>query len=162
MLQGDAKRAYQRVWMRRKRAGKPTVNPKPWKPTKRMVDQVRYWLRTGAPQSLTGRKIIEGLDPTDEHEALRRYKAHLDEHERERYAPPPPKCCSFCGEPASDERTLVGSTTYPLICETCTARAAGDLRGATQAAVTASILDQIPASDRPASDVKLSVDENCP
>jgi hypothetical protein len=124
MLQGDAKRAYQRVYMRRKRAGKPTVNPKPWKPTKRMVDQVRYWLRTGAPQSLTGRKIIEGLDPTDEHEALRRYKAHLDEHERERYAPPPPKCCSFCGEPASDERTLVGSTTYPLICETCTARAA--------------------------------------
>jgi hypothetical protein len=84
MLQGDAKRAYQRVYMRRKRAGKPTVNPKPWKPTKRMVDQVRYWLRTGAPQSLTGRKIIEGLDPTDEHEALRRYKAHLDEHERER------------------------------------------------------------------------------
>ena len=40
---------------------------------------------------MTGRKIIEGLDPTDEHEALRRYKAHLDEHERERYAPPPPK-----------------------------------------------------------------------
>ena len=114
-MQGDAKRAYQRVYMRRKRAGKPTVNPKPWKPTKRMVDQVRYWLRTGAPQSLTGRKIIEGLDPTDEHEALRRYKAHLDEHERERYAPPPPKCCSFCGEPASDERTLVGSTTYPLM-----------------------------------------------
>ncbi len=67
-----------------------------------MVDQVRYWLRTGAPQSLTGRKIIEGLDPTDEHEALRRY---LDEHERQRYAPPQPKCCSFCGEPASDERT---------------------------------------------------------
>jgi hypothetical protein len=64
MLQGDAKRAYQRVYMRRKRAGKPTVNPKPWKPTKRMVDQVRYWLRTGAPQSLTGRTIIEGLDPS--------------------------------------------------------------------------------------------------
>src|SRR6476661_5607235 len=105
MLQGDAKRAYQRVYMRRKRAGKPTVNPKPWMPTKRMVDQVRYWLRTGAPQSLTGRKIIEGLDPTDEHEALRRYRAHLDEHERQRYAPPQPKCCSFCGEPASDERT---------------------------------------------------------
>ena len=134
MLQGDAKRAYQRVWMRRKRAGKPTVNPKPWMPTKRMVDQVRHWLRTGAPQSLTGRKIIEGLDPTDEHDALRRYKAHLDEHERQRYAPPQPKCCSFCGELASDEsfcgelasdeRALVGSKTYPLICETCTARAA--------------------------------------
>jgi hypothetical protein len=123
MLQGDAKRAYQRVYMRRKRAGKPTVNPKPWKPTKRMVDQVRYWLRTGAPQSLTGRKIIEGLDPTEEHEALRRYKAHLDEHERERYAPPPPKCCSFCGEPASDERAP-WLAAYPLICETCTARAA--------------------------------------
>ena len=84
----------------------------------------RYWLRTGAPHSLTGRKIIEGLDPTDEHEALRRYKAHLDEHERERYAPPPPKCCSFCGEPASDERPCFGSTTYPLICDTCAARAA--------------------------------------
>ena len=110
--------------MRRKRAGKPTVKPKPWRPTK------RYWLRTGAPQSLTGRKIIEGLDPTDEHEALRRYKAHLDEHERERYAPPPPKRCSFCSEPASDQRTLVGSTTYPLICETCTATRRRDLRGA--------------------------------
>ena len=70
------------------------------------------------------RKIIEGLDSTDEHEALRRYKAHLDEHERQRYAPPQPKCCSFCGELASDERALVGSKTYPLICETCTARAA--------------------------------------
>ena len=72
---------------------------------------------------MTGRKIIEGLDPTDEHEALRRYKAHLDEHERERYAPPPPKCCSFCGEPASDERAP-WLAAYPLICETCTARAA--------------------------------------
>jgi len=141
-LQGDAKRAYQRVYMRRKRAGKPTVNPKPWKPTKRMVDQVRYWLRTGAPQSLTGRKIIEGLDATDEHEALRRYKAHLDEHERERYAPPPPKCCSFCGEPASDERTLVGSLSADLrdVYRACRR----DLRGATQAAVTAPNLDQIP------------------
>ena len=129
--------------MRRKRAGKPTVNPKPWKPTKRMVDQVRYWLRTGAPQSLTGRKIIEGFDPTDEHEALRRYKAHLDEHERERHAPPPPKCCSFCGEPTSDERTLVGSTTSADLRDVYRA-CRRDLRGATQAAVTAPNLDQIP------------------
>ena len=124
MLHGDAKRAYQREYMRRKRAGKPTVNPKPWKPTKRMVDQVCYWLRTGAPQTLTGRKIIEGLDPTDEHEALRRCKAHLDQHERERYAPPPPKCCTRLRRPFNDLRTLVGNASYPLICETCTTEAA--------------------------------------
>ena len=136
MLQGDAKRAYQRVYMRRKRAGKPTVNPKPWKPTKRMVDQVRYWLRTGAPQSLTGRKIIEGLDATDEHEALRRYKAHLDEHERERYAPPPPEVLLVLRRTSIRRaRTLVGSLSADLrdVYRACRRH----LRGATQAAVTA-------------------------
>jgi hypothetical protein len=41
MLKGEAKTAYQREWMRRKRAGLPTAKPKPeWQPSQRMIDDL--------------------------------------------------------------------------------------------------------------------------
>ena len=119
MLQGDAKREYMRNYMRKKRAGLPTKQPaKPWQPTKRMRDQVRYWFRTGAPAS--HRQIIEKLKPKDEDEALYRYKAHLDE--RKNTTPPPsePLRCSFCNQPAAKGRGLVSrGGGSPLICAAC-------------------------------------------
>ena len=125
MLHGEAKRDYQRDYMRKRRTGEPTrkleKQEKPWQPTKRMRDQVRYWFRA-SNLSRVGRKIIEGLDPSNEAEALRRYKAHLDE--RKQPAVPEPKCCSFCRKPQSAERVLVGPDNCTLICEACTARAA--------------------------------------
>ena len=125
MLTGDAKRDYQRDYMRRKRAGEPTVKPpKPWQPTKRMVDQVRYWLRTGASASHVGRQIIEGLDPSNEDEALRRYKAHLDR--RNEPEPPAPKRCSFCDEPRSEDRPLFTDGSYEFICEACAKKAVAE------------------------------------
>ena len=63
MLQGDAKRDYQRDYMRRKRAGEPTRKPpqppkpkQPWQPTQRMADKVRYWfgLKFNRPSYLRG------------------------------------------------------------------------------------------------------------
>ena len=48
---------------------------------------------------------------------MRRYKAHLDE--RDKPKPSEPDYCSFCLQPASDERALVGNYRYNLICETC-------------------------------------------
>ena len=59
--------------------------------------------------------MIDGLDPSNEAEAVRRYKAHLDE--RDKPKPSEPKRCSFCLQPASDGRIF---NRYSLICETCT------------------------------------------
>jgi len=44
-----------------------------------MVKQVRYWFSNRATLRMLSWEIIEGLDPSNEDEALRRYKAHLDE-----------------------------------------------------------------------------------
>jgi hypothetical protein len=151
MLEGDAKRDYTRRKMRRKRAGEPTVKPKPEKPeklakprkpTRRMVHQVRYWfkLQLSRPHDLRGigSEVVAGLAPNNDDgttkeaswtEALRRYKAHLDQQraDRERAKAERHKhmaeCCSFCCKPQSAERIFLGPGTT-RICEACTARAA--------------------------------------
>jgi hypothetical protein len=146
MLQGEAKRIYQREYMRRRRSGQ-LMPPKPkpeWQPTQAMINQVAYWFRIqlgSRPYDLRsiGRQVVDGLAPSNEdgtaneaawNEALRRYKSLLDEQrdarkraKAERDAPPPPKCCSFCGEPQSARRVLVG-TGGTFICAKCTKRVA--------------------------------------
>jgi hypothetical protein len=151
MLHGTAKRDYMREYMRKRRAGEPTRKPKPeWEPTQRMVDEVEHWfyLKLHRRRDLRGigRAVVAGLDPHNEDgtaneaswtEALQRYRTLRAERragrrvrrkreEAERNAPPPPKRCSFCNEPASAKSTLVGPSDYsfPLICETCTKEAA--------------------------------------
>ena len=152
MLHGTAKRDYMREYMRKRRAGEPTRKPKPeWEPTQRMVDEVEHWfyLKLHRRRDLRGigRAVVAGLDPHNEDgtaneaswtEALQRYRKLRAEQragrrvrrkreEAERNAPPPPKRCSFCNEPASAKSTLVGPSDYsfPLICETCTKEAPG-------------------------------------
>jgi hypothetical protein len=149
MLQGDAKRDYMRDYMRRKRAGEPTRTPKaekpvkPWQPTERMIRNVRHWFSRKLTQSShlrgIGRKVVAGLEPHNEDgsvneaawdEALQRYRTlraeRRVEHKRTQEildAPPPPKRCSFCGEPRSEDRLLVGDGRYQFICEPCTKEA---------------------------------------
>jgi formylmethanofuran dehydrogenase subunit E len=127
MLTGDAKRDYMREYMRRKRAGELTAKPKPekpeWRPTSQQRQRVREQLRLSPyHRSHVGKAIYDGLGTGDEDEALRRYKAHLDR--RNEPAPPAPKRCSFCGEPASEDRLLVTDGRYQFICEPCTKEAA--------------------------------------
>ena len=142
MLQGDAKRAYQRVWMRRKRAGKPTANPKPWKPTKRMVDQVRYWLRTGAPQSLVARSSRGLIRPT----SMRPCPIQgASGRTRAREVRATPAEVLLVLRRTSIRRAHLGwqhhlSADLRDVYRACRR----DLRGATQAAVTAPNLDQMP------------------
>ena len=151
MLQGEAKRDYQREYMRRKRAGEPTRKPpKPWEPTQRMVDDVGhwFWLRRDRPWLLRGigSDVVDGLDPTNPDgtrnevswtEALQRYRTLRAERraKRKNAEPEPPahaepepparKRCSFCRQPASDGQVLVASgDNYSLICATCTKEAA--------------------------------------
>lgn len=122
MLRGEAKRDY----MRRKRAGEPIAKPKPeWQPTQSMIDEVHYWfsVKLGRrPWELRGigRQVVDDLMPNNDdgtpneaswEEAMRRYKALRDQQranrkraKAERDAPPPPECCSFCGEPKSANR----------------------------------------------------------
>ena len=97
MLTGQAKRDYKREWMRRKRAGEPTVRPKPWQPSQAMIKQIEYWvgLRARRPWRLIGmgRQVIAGLRfgknrDADLMEACRRLKALRDaaKQRRERAA----------------------------------------------------------------------------
>jgi hypothetical protein len=122
MLTGEAKVAYQREYMRRKRAGLPTAtNPKPkeWQPSERMIYEIGYWdrLRTDRPRDLRGfgARVIAGLMfDNDESlmEACRRYKAITDERraarkaakEREKKFDEESKIlhCSFCRKPMSE------------------------------------------------------------
>ena len=146
MLQGDAKRDYMRDYMRRKRAGEPTRTPKaekpvkPWQPTERMIGEVRHWFYLKLNRSWhlrgIGRKVVAGLDPNNADgttaneaawtEALQRYRTLRAERRVERKrtqeildAPPPPKRCSFCNEPRSEDRPLFGDGRYQFICEPC-------------------------------------------
>ncbi len=153
MLTGDAKRAYQREYMRRKRAGEPTRKPKlpeqptkpekPWEPTKSMIWDVRRWFSLKVNDHCLrgiGRDVVHDLDPNNADgsvneaawiEAMRRYKTLRREQrvERERKQAerdkPKPKRCSFCYEPASAERILIGDSdnSFRLICETCVEQA---------------------------------------
>jgi ClpX C4-type zinc finger len=141
MLQGQAKRDYMRDYMRRWRAGEPTAKPKPeWEPPRWMIDQVTYWFRVKlSPQPWrlrgTGSTVVHGLAPHNADgtvneagwaEALLRYKAELEEQrdnrKRAKAEPPAPKCCSFCGEPRTDKRVLVGDGGAH-ICAKCTRQA---------------------------------------
>ena len=108
MLKGEAKTAYMREYMRRRRAGLATAKPKPpWRPPQRMIAQIRHW---GAIPSWRMRQpahvIIDGLRlDTDDGvlEACRRYKRYLDDRretkrreaeEREAAKRAPPECSS--------------------------------------------------------------------
>jgi hypothetical protein len=140
MLQGEAKTAYMREYMRRKRAGLPTVKPKKeWEPSQRMIREIEHWAKYPKRTRGMGRQVINGLtldNDTSWMEACRRYKAILDKRwaeakERKRLAslPPPPKCCSFCGKPQSSRRILVGDR-YTFICQQCATKAVGKARQA--------------------------------
>ena len=139
MLQGEAKRDYQREYMRKRRAGEPTRKPKPERePTQRMVDEVGYLFRRQLAGSWS--KVVAGLDPNNAdgtaneaawNEALQRYRtlraeqrAERKRKKAERDAPPEPKCCSFCNEPASAKRVLVGIEPWARICAKCNRRVA--------------------------------------
>src|SRR5262245_59219939 len=137
MLKGEAKTAYMREYMRRRRAGLATAKPKPpWRPSPRRIHTVRRWQRLARNGSSYlphhASKIIDGLDlDTDEGmaEACRRYQAHLDaqreekEREKEREATAKKPKCWFCSEPASSHRILIGDG-FLCICEMCVAEAA--------------------------------------
>jgi hypothetical protein len=82
--------------------------------------EVRYWFRASNLSGL-GHKIIAGLDPGDEAEALRRYKAHLDERDKPKLSEP--EYCSFCGQPTSDALGFITGYERSLICATCTEEA---------------------------------------
>jgi len=139
MLKGDAKTAYQREYMRKKRAGLPTATkPKAeWRPTQAMVDQIQHWrqMRVDEPWRLrdTALRVLDGLTnktwtEDDMMEACRRLKAHQDEREAERerredeLSKPVVWHCLFCGEPESPERLLYGKGIS--ICEKCIDEAA--------------------------------------
>jgi hypothetical protein len=64
MLTGAAKTAYQREWMRRKRAGLPTAKPKAAAgPRQRVIDQISRWVSLRSADRLYGRgaAILDGL-----------------------------------------------------------------------------------------------------
>jgi formylmethanofuran dehydrogenase subunit E len=93
-LTGQAKVDYQRDYMRRRRANQPAPPPKPaWEP----------------PQSLIRAKAIP--------EARRQEQA--TEREREAEAAQQRRVkCSFCGEPSSPTRIVVGDGRT-RICDVC-------------------------------------------
>jgi hypothetical protein len=65
-LTGDAKRAYQAQYMRKKRAGEPTRKPrlpKEWAPTYSIVSEIESWVRRGTRKPEL-REITEGLELT--------------------------------------------------------------------------------------------------
>jgi hypothetical protein len=144
VLTGEAKTAYMREYMRRKRAGLPTRKPKPpkpkpeWKPRQRVIDQINGWqhLRARGLLSGLGSRVIDGLTlDTDESwmEACRRYEAYSDERranrEKEKQeaagaaAKPKVRYCLFCNEPESTKRIFVGDGFW-IICENCISEAA--------------------------------------
>ena len=148
MLTGDAKRAYQREYMRRKRAGEPTRKPqKPEKPEREpdweAIDrEVAHWikyprscpawadvvldrraefdLRTEEGGQAFGRLYLKArADHRAKRKAEREEQAKREaEYEAERRI----KRCSFCGTPQSEVRMLLGDD-YRFICETCVEQA---------------------------------------
>ncbi len=149
MLTGAAKTAYQREYMRRRRAGQPKPEPKPkpkpaWQPSQLLVHQIKCWasMRAHRPWRLGkfGAEVIDGLEfDTDEEwmEACHRHRGITEARRQEKQQqkqdaarpeptkPPPVIRCSFCGEPTSDPRIMIrnrGGSAH--ICETCVADAA--------------------------------------
>ena len=132
MLEGEAKTAYMRDYMRRKRLGLPTVNPKPeWKPNQRIIDEIAYWARHPLRTRGMGWRVIDGLTLDNDAswmEACRRYKAIIDERRAARKArkqeppPPPVRCCMFCGKPKTARRILIGNG-FTFICQQCATKA---------------------------------------
>ena len=151
MLKGEAKTAYMREYMRRKRAGQPTTTtppkPKPkaeWEPSQCIINEIDHWRRMRAHRLTSlrglGARVIEGLTlDSDESwmEACRRYKAFTDERRANRgkekqaaaeaaaeaAAKPKVRHCWFCREPTSTKRIFVGDGAL-VICEICIAEAA--------------------------------------
>jgi len=70
MLKGEAKTAYMREYMRRRRAGLATAKlpkPKPpWQPPQHMIEKFRHWQRVARSSQprlrQPGHVIIDGLD----------------------------------------------------------------------------------------------------
>jgi hypothetical protein len=138
MLTGQAKTDYQRQYMRNRRARQAAAKaakPKPaWEPTQALIDKIAYWIRLKHRQpwrlGALGREVLDGLDLTTEWtpeewtEACHRLKAISAIRRQERQqteAKPnavPTPTCSFCGEPRSETRILVGSHGV-RICEVC-------------------------------------------
>lgn len=149
MLTGEAKTAYQREYMRRKRAGLPTAKPKPeWQPSQRMIDQIAFWYRRqhNKPWQLRGpwHKVIDGLklengDEAQWMEACRRLKAYQDDlraeakARKEEASKPKVHHCSFCRKPASPRRALFGDR-WAFICQPCATKAAKRLANVRQRA----------------------------
>ena len=136
MLKGEAKRQYMKDYMRRMRAGEPTVKPKPpWQPTQRMIDQIAYWARKPRwrrPSDIADR-VLDGLTLDNDEswmEACRRYKTLTDERKRERQVErekekqPPVWHCLFCNEPTTTKRWFFGERSR-IICEVCVDEVAG-------------------------------------
>jgi hypothetical protein len=140
MLTGEAKRNYQRLYMRRRRARLPTKAPKApkeWEPSQRVIDDITRWIsRPRWRLRGLGAQVLEGFtfEPDqngkihlsdDVWEKLcRRYEALVDERravretEKEEAAKPKPKRCLFCSKPASPDLILVGDGGRS-ICEMC-------------------------------------------
>ena len=126
-LTGQAKVDYQREYMRRRR-GLAERGRRP--PNRQIVGQIAGWVRadrSGRHVSDFGQEVIEGLEfDTDEEwrEACYRHKALAELREQERLAKeeeatrPRQARCSFCGEPPSATRLVVGDK-WTAICEPC-------------------------------------------
>jgi len=137
MLKGEAKTAYMREYMRRRRSGQPPPPKKPWKPSKGLVRNIawavrnRHRLRSGTRLA----NAINGLAfDTDEEwlEACYRWKARcrsnpIPDEDAATEVPAarsepsrtsPELSCSFCGKPKSDVRLLVGNE-FNHICNEC-------------------------------------------
>jgi hypothetical protein len=99
MLKGEAKTAYMREYMRRRRAGLATAKPRKPKPPWQPPPCRRYKSHRDA-----------------QHEAP---KSAAVQREAAK------KACWFCGEPASGDRIVIAAPAgCPLICEMCVAEAA--------------------------------------
>jgi hypothetical protein len=149
----DARKAYFRDYMRKRRAGiKPEPKPiGPRAPTAAAMftalEQLDRWTQSKKPFKPPRRpqwadKVLEGgVDlETDEgrREAYQRYQAARAEHraaleaEREAEARQEAqrkiKRCTFCGKPQSDVANLWGDESgYPLICDQCLVAAIKDI-----------------------------------
>jgi ClpX C4-type zinc finger len=131
---GDAKKAYQREYMRRRRAGEPTRRePRPWEPPGGLKARIAHWARQRyrLREGSIGLEVVGGLE-FDTHEewmeACYRFKGITEARRQERTEAVPepkprPKECSFCGYVQDGERVLIGDDWH-YICEVCVAAAA--------------------------------------
>jgi hypothetical protein len=64
MLMGQAKKDYQREYMRKRRAGEPTIKPKvarEWQPTYRVISEIERWIKYPWRTKQALRDITKGL-----------------------------------------------------------------------------------------------------